>query len=262
MAAILSRGRWVNQCGSFNSRGGTVVRLACLLNFAQCRWKIISLKHCTKYTILSLILTSLSFCCTSYISCYIGSHYIKILFKSAITFASHVKTVSAKPQIFGTSIYGSSEMYWMTFPWPWPKVTAVAKSENHSPDHYKTWQLYCPSHGYYLIRFWRNYIGNCYFGKFSLKISDVFFQGQATNLVYHWSIHIHFRLKCFPCPILWGWQHWYMYIFIYKFIENKRLSNWQHCHHWWHCKLSFWQLTVPPVMTMLSIWRLFVFSDL
>ena len=22
-------------------------------------------------------------------------------------------------------IYGSGEMYWMTFPWPWPKVTAV-----------------------------------------------------------------------------------------------------------------------------------------
>ena len=24
------------------------------------------------------------------------------------------------------SIYGSGEIYWMTFPWPWPKVTAVA----------------------------------------------------------------------------------------------------------------------------------------
>ena len=23
-------------------------------------------------------------------------------------------------------MYGSGEMYWMTFPWPWPKVTAVA----------------------------------------------------------------------------------------------------------------------------------------
>ena len=43
--------------------------------------------------------------------------------------------------------------------------------------YYKTWQLCCPSHGYYLIRFWRNPIENCNFGKFSLKISDVFFQG-------------------------------------------------------------------------------------
>ena len=32
---------------------------------------------------------------------------------------------------------------------------------------------------YYLIRFWRNSVENCYFGKFSLKISDVFFQGQT-----------------------------------------------------------------------------------
>ena len=52
-------------------------------------------------------------------------------------------------------------------------------SENHSSDHYKTWQLYCPSHGYYLIRFLRSSVCNCYFGKFSLKISDVFFQGQT-----------------------------------------------------------------------------------
>ena len=52
-------------------------------------------------------------------------------------------------------------------------------SENHSSNHYKTWHLYCPSHGYYLVGFWRSSVGNCYFGKFSLKISDVFFQGQT-----------------------------------------------------------------------------------
>ena len=75
-------------------------------------------------------------------------------------------------------------MYWMTSPWPWPKVTAVAlisknlfvckiKWEPHIWDHYNTWQLYFPSHGYYLIGFWRNSVENCYFPKFSLKISDV-----------------------------------------------------------------------------------------
>ena len=37
-------------------------------------------------------------------------------------------------------IYGSGEIYWMTFPWP---------------------------------------VGNCFCGKFSLEILDVFFQGQA-----------------------------------------------------------------------------------
>ena len=62
------------------------------------------------------------------------------------------------------SIYGSGEMYWMTFPWPWPKVTAVALiSKNLLVCTIKweplirslqKWQLCCSSHGYYLIRFW------------------------------------------------------------------------------------------------------------
>ena len=37
--------------------------------------------------------------------------------------------------------------------------------------------------------------------------------------------------------------------------ENKGLSVWQFCHHWWHCKLSLWQLTVLPMTTKLSNWR-------
>ena len=47
----------------------------------------------------------------------------------------------------GQRIYRSGEMYWMTFPWPRPKVMAVALigknlfvcmiSENHSSDHSK-----------------------------------------------------------------------------------------------------------------------------
>ena len=28
-----------------------------------------------------------------------------------------------------------------------------------------------------------------------------------SQLKVHPSIHIHFRLSCSPCPILWGWQH-------------------------------------------------------
>ena len=68
-------------------------------------------------------------------------------------------------------------MYWMTFPWPWPKVTAVASitknlpvwaiKENRSSDHCKTWQLYCSSHGYYLSKFWGSSVGNVNFGKFT-----------------------------------------------------------------------------------------------
>ena len=43
---------------------------------------------------------------------------------------------------------------------------SVRWSENRSSDHYKTWQLCCPSHGYYLIRFWRHSVENSYFGNF------------------------------------------------------------------------------------------------
>ena len=83
-------------------------------------------------------------------------------------------------------IYGSGEMYWMTSPWPWPKVTAVASISTNLLVCAIKWeplirllQLYCTSHGHYLIRFGENSVENCYFGKFSLKFSDVFFQGQT-----------------------------------------------------------------------------------
>ena len=46
----------------------------------------------------------------------------------------------------------------------------------------------------------------------------------------------------------------------FLFTENKRSSIWELCRHWWHRKLSKWQLTVPPVTTKLSNWRPFVFS--
>ena len=47
-----------------------------------------------------------------------------------------------------------------------------------------------------------------------------------------------------------------------EFTENKRLSIWQLCRHWWHPKLSLIQLMVPPVMTKLSNWQIFVVSGL
>ena len=71
--------------------------------------------------------------------------------------------------------------------WLWlPKICLSAqKSENHSSDHYKTWQLYCPSYGYYLIRFWRSSVGNCYFGKFCMcfffKVKQYF--GHISGMV-------------------------------------------------------------------------------
>ena len=43
--------------------------------------------------------------------------------------------------------------------------------------------------------------------------------------------------------------------------ENKRSPIWQNCRHRWHRNLSLSQLTMPPVMTMLSSWRYFAFSE-
>ena len=66
-------------------------------------------------------------------------------------------------------------------------------------DHYKTWQLHCPSHGYYLILHWGSSLGNIYFGKFSLKIWDVFFQGQTLFWPYlrnGWSDRCETKRKC------------------------------------------------------------------
>ena len=89
-------------------------------------------------------------------------------------------------------IYGSGEMYSMTFPWPWPKVTAVASISKNllvcaikwEPPigSLQTWQHYGPSHGYYLIRFWRSSVGNCYFCKIFFKKFGCVFSRSNTIL--------------------------------------------------------------------------------
>ena len=43
--------------------------------------------------------------------------------------------------------------------------------------------------------------------------------------------------------------------------ETKMSSFWWNFHHWLHWKLSFWQLSVQPVMKISSKWRHFRFSD-
>ena len=63
----------------------------------------------------------------------------------------------------GQKIYRSGKMYWMTFPWSWPKVTAVASISKHF--------LVCMIKWEPPIRSLQNVI--------ALKILDVFFQGQT-----------------------------------------------------------------------------------
>ena len=132
-------------------------------------------------------------------------------------------------------IYGSGEMYSMTFPWPWPKVTSVASISKNllvcaikwEPPigSLQTWQHYGPSHGYYLIRFWRSSVGNCYFGKFSLKNLDVFFQGQTLFWPYlrnGWSDWCETKRKCIGWILgticdLDLWPHWWPWPWSWNF---------------------------------------------
>ena len=61
--------------------------------------------------------------------------------------------------------------------------------------------------------------------------------------------------------------HWLQMTHIYALLnwviitETKMSSFWWKFHHWLHRKLSFWQLSVQPVMKISSKWRHFRFSD-
>ena len=133
---------------------------------------------------------------------------------SAVSAAAKTFPLTSKPFVLNLwylaqRIYGSGEMYWMTFPWPWPKVTAVASISKNLLVCPIKWEpligslqnvaAFLFNHGYYLIRFWRNSVENCYFGKFSLNISDVFFQGQTLFWPYlrnGWSDWCETKTKC------------------------------------------------------------------
>ena len=114
-------------------------------------------------------------------------------------------------------------------------------STDHNEILPTSWQCYC--HAVCKILFWlAEYIMNKSITKFhwisnSIEISLV---GWTPGLIISWLI-----------------IRGYLIHDNNDNTENKRLSIWQLCHYWWHCKLSFWQLAVPPVMTKLSNWLLF-----
>ena len=89
--------------------------------------------------------------------------------------------------------YRSGKMYWMTFWWPWPKVITVTQMNKNLHVCRIKWEplnqslqnmVAISGHAYDLIRCWRNSVGNLIFAKFSLKISDVFFQSQTLYWTY------------------------------------------------------------------------------
>ena len=63
------------------------------------------------------------------------------------------------------------------------------------------------------------------------------------------------------CPIYIrsvGWADGFSWTL--QFTETEMLSFWWNFNHWLHRKLSFWQLSVQPVIKISSKWRHFCFS--
>ena len=83
-------------------------------------------------------------------------------------------------------------MYWMTFLWPWPKVTAVAlikklfvcriKVRTTQPITIKFNKLYPAGHAYYLIWFWWNFVGT-FFGFFGFFFKVKHSIGHISEMV-------------------------------------------------------------------------------
>ena len=125
----------------------------------------------------------------------------------------HLLPLTSKPfelnlRYLAQRIYGSWEMYWMTFPWTWPNVRAVASISTNllvctikldsRLGSLPNMAALLPSHAYYLIRFWRSSYGNIFWQIFFTKL-DVIFQGQTLFWPYlrdDWSDWCETKRKC------------------------------------------------------------------
>ena len=103
------------------------------------------------------------------------------------TFPSHVKTVWAESIGLGKCTgWPFSDLEPRLRLWHWlTKICLSAQctmcNENHTSNHYKTWQFYAiptPGDAYHFVKFWRNSVGS-FFGNFFFKITYVFCQGQT-----------------------------------------------------------------------------------
>ena len=83
-----------------------------------------------------------------------------------MTFTSHSKTFFS-PQIFGSIGLGKCigwhfhDLVPGSWLWHWlAKISLPTWNEKHSFNHNKSWQLYPPSHAYYLITFCKSSVGS------------------------------------------------------------------------------------------------------
>ena len=104
-------------------------------------------------------------------------------------------------------------MYWMTFLWPWPKVTAVAlmiknlivcrikwEPLNQLLQNLVTISLWSN----YLIRFWRNSVGNFFLSNFLWKFWMCFF--TVKDISQEWVVRLMWNEKVHGLDT--GWTMW------------------------------------------------------
>ena len=113
----------------------------------------------------------------------------------------------------GQRKHRSGKMYWMTFGWPWPKVTAVTLINKNLLVCRIKWEplnqslqnfaAKSPGHGHHLIRFRRNSVRNLNFAKFSSKHDDVI---KWKHFLRYWpGIH---RSRWIPRTKASDVEHW------------------------------------------------------
>ena len=103
---------------------------------------------------------------------------------------------------------------------------------------------------------WRKYMAGVGGGGWGVGVGVVVVvvgRGGGTTLTYDFNVSICVVNFVGRGLLAWPWQnttHW-----------NYMSSFWRNFHHWLHWKLSFWQLSVQPVIKISSKWRHFRFSE-
>ena len=107
----------------------------------------------------------------------------------------------------GKRKYRSGKMYWVTFGWPWPKVTVVTLTYKQKlaclQDKVRTTRPITTKLGSYIllvmVTTWLDFGGIVSETLFSSKISDVFYQGQTLYWTYlrnGWSDWCETKWRC------------------------------------------------------------------
>ena len=121
--------------------------------------------------------------------------FVSAVSAAAKTFAFHAKPFMRNFTYLGQRIYRSGEMYWMTFPWPWPMVTAVALIKKKMLVFTSKWEtlIYSLQNLAAIplimlitwLDFGSNSAGNVFLANFLLKIRMCFFKVKHSSTMQY-----------------------------------------------------------------------------